>query len=94
MTITCQNCGTLNPSGNNFCLKCHEDLRRESTSGSQCKYCGNAIQDNDNFCGKCGNAVRVALITFAVKTCPYCGSSTVQEDNFCRNCGNRPMFSS
>ncbi len=94
MTITCQNCGTLNPSGSNFCLKCHEDLQRVPTIASQCMYCDNAISAQDNFCGKCGNSVGVAPQTFAVKTCPHCGSSTEPEDNFCRNCGKRPIFSS
>ena len=94
MTITCRSCGTLNPSGNNFCLKCHEYLQRVSLSSGQCMYCGNAIQAKDNFCGNCGNAVHVAPISIAVKSCPHCGRSTVPEDNFCRNCGNRPVFSS
>ena len=46
--LRCSKCGTVNPSANNFCVKCGNALAK------QCPKCNAENLASSDFCGKCG----------------------------------------
>ncbi len=57
VTVTCQNCGTVNRATARFCGNCRHNLSQPAPRVAQprpCPNCGNALREGAKFCGKCG----------------------------------------
>lgn len=76
-SVTCQICGTENPSSAKFCLNCGEKIIEES----RCPDCGNAIVCGAKFCLNCGRKLS--------NKCPNCGKDLGNEAKFCLECGTK-----
>lgn len=52
-SLTCRNCGRVNPAGEIYCQNCARRLGAQSA----CPHCGRGIPVNAHFCPKCGRPV-------------------------------------
>jgi len=52
-TVTCSNCGTVNPAGSKFCSNCGTALGPKT-----CTNCGAEVPQGAKFCPECGTAQR------------------------------------
>jgi len=76
--IACPRCGTLTPSGHQFCAKCGSPIRFWV-----CWRCQSPVPESRKFCGKCGAPRQEP----AVVSCPRCGHRNPRGRRFCGRCG-------
>jgi len=87
--VVCQNCGSENAAGLQFCGVCGAKLPSVAHKGEiACPACGFQNPPGQHFCGSCGTKLPAPVEAKVQEvSCPNCGAKNAADRHFCAECG-------